>query len=363
MTFVSIIIPTYNRAPLVGRAVTSVLSQVRAGDEVIVVDDGSTDDTKGALAPFGERIRYLRTENAGAGAARNRGIRESGNPLVAFLDSDDEWMPGKLELQRRLMQARADILFSFSEFGNKSATGRVSRRCLRNGGFGWCEDDPRSWDDILGKGVPYSSITSLPEGFHDFHVHCGSMYVPVLARDYIYTSTVVVRREEAGAALRFAEDLPTFEDDICFARLSQKGIGSFLDIETAWNHGHAGPRLTGADELVKATTRIAIMTRVWGSDPEFLRQHGDLYDRILSQKRLRRIAYLLAQGRAKEARAEVRLIRRASLAHRLIVAFPGPVVRSIVHVRRRIRGGLLTCRRLIPCGLKTLLTAFRGRFQ
>ena len=113
---VSIVIPTYNRAHLVSRAVNSALQQCAPGDEVIVVDDGSTDSTGIVLAEFGERIRYIRKENGGAGAARNRGIREARNPLVAFLDSDDEWMPGKIELQRQFMQARPDVLFCFSDF-------------------------------------------------------------------------------------------------------------------------------------------------------------------------------------------------------------------------------------------------------
>src|SRR4051794_14485488 len=96
---VSVVIPTYNRAHLVPRAVASALANVIAGDEVIVVDDGSTDGTETALAPYRERIRLVNGRHAGAGGARNLGVREARGDLVAFLDSDDEWMPGKLALQ------------------------------------------------------------------------------------------------------------------------------------------------------------------------------------------------------------------------------------------------------------------------
>src|SRR5437667_2543232 len=100
----SVIIATYNRAHVICRAISSALAAIRPGDEVIVIDDGSVDQTERVIAPYRDRIRYLAVEHRGAGAARNRGIREAKNELIAFLDSDDEWLPGQLELQRSLME-------------------------------------------------------------------------------------------------------------------------------------------------------------------------------------------------------------------------------------------------------------------
>ncbi|MEM4780794.1 MAG: glycosyltransferase family A protein [Halalkalicoccus sp.] len=95
---VSVVIPTYNRAERVGRAIDSVLHQRFAEFEVLVVDDGSTDDTAAVLEGYDdERVRYVRQENAGANAARNRGIEESEGEFVSFLDSDDELHPEHLE--------------------------------------------------------------------------------------------------------------------------------------------------------------------------------------------------------------------------------------------------------------------------
>ena len=85
---VSVIIPTYNRAEQVCEAVQSVLNQTWSHCEVVVVDDGSDDGTRDALLAFGDRIRYVKTNNRGVAAARNRGICESRGSLVAFLDSD-----------------------------------------------------------------------------------------------------------------------------------------------------------------------------------------------------------------------------------------------------------------------------------
>jgi glycosyltransferase involved in cell wall biosynthesis len=96
---ISVVIPTYNRSALAVEAVQSVLHQSRPPDEVIVVDDGSTDDTAEALSSFHDRIRYLLQEHAGVSSSRNAGIRLATGDWLAFLDSDDLWRPDKLERQ------------------------------------------------------------------------------------------------------------------------------------------------------------------------------------------------------------------------------------------------------------------------
>jgi hypothetical protein len=99
MPKVSVIIPTYNRSQSVREAIESVLAQTYRDHEVIVVDDGSADDTPAVLGSFGDRIKAIRQANAGVSAARNAGIRAARGDWLAFLDSDDLWVPGKLERQ------------------------------------------------------------------------------------------------------------------------------------------------------------------------------------------------------------------------------------------------------------------------
>lgn len=128
--FVSVIIPTYQSASVLSDAIESVLSQTRPADEIIVVDDGSDDDTEGVCQGFGDRVRFLRQANAGASAARNTGIaaarRSPSHPSVArgddadvehwlaFLDADDTWDRQKLELQLAALSQNPEADFALT---------------------------------------------------------------------------------------------------------------------------------------------------------------------------------------------------------------------------------------------------------
>ena len=101
---VSVVIPTYNRARYICRAINSVLSQTFTDYEIIIVDDGSTDNTKKILAQYGNRIVYLAQSNQGISASRNRGIAVARGKYIAFLDSDDEWLPEKLAIQVDMLE-------------------------------------------------------------------------------------------------------------------------------------------------------------------------------------------------------------------------------------------------------------------
>jgi len=106
---VSVIIPTFNRWPMIGEAVQSVLAQTYADYELIVVDDGSTDDTGAGLARFGTRLRLFSQSNAGVAAARNLGASRARGRYLAFLDSDDLWRPRKLAVQTSFMERRREV--------------------------------------------------------------------------------------------------------------------------------------------------------------------------------------------------------------------------------------------------------------
>lgn len=111
MADISVIIPTFNRPLKTARAIASVLYQTKRACEIIVVDDGSTDRTQEALDQFGDAVRRVTlSQNCGVSAARNAGILHSRLPLVAFLDSDDYWLPRKLKIQGAFMGSHPDVM-------------------------------------------------------------------------------------------------------------------------------------------------------------------------------------------------------------------------------------------------------------
>jgi glycosyltransferase involved in cell wall biosynthesis len=325
---ISVVIPTYNRADLVNRAVCSVLKQAGETDEIIVVDDGSTDGTASALAHFGDRVRVLRIAHGGAGGARNAGVRQARHDLIAFLDSDDEWIPGKLQLQRTFMHARPDVLFCATDF-LIAADGRMYSGLRR-----W-RGEAKPWDAIIGPAVPSSTFGPLPPGWCDFNVHVGDFSAAILREICICTITVMVRRDAAGDALRFAVDLPMYEDWECFARLARKRLGAHFDCHTAVNHGHGGPRLTDTDDLPRIDARLRVIERVWG-DLASTPGEGDKYREAHLEQRRLRVRALLAQGRTAEARAEICHTSGVPRAYRLLSRFPSLLVAAGVGLRRRL---------------------------
>jgi glycosyltransferase involved in cell wall biosynthesis len=186
MAGVSVIIPTFNRALKVVRAVASVLYQTFTDYEVLVVDDGSEDATSEALTPFGSRVRYIRhSTNQGVSAARNMGIRESDSPLLAFLDSDDYWLPGKLAAQ---------VSF-FSEHPEAVA----------------CQTE-ELW---IRRGVRVNPMKK--------HLKpSGEVFEPSLRLCVVSPSAVVLRRSLLDEVGLFDEELPACEDYDLWLRISCK---------------------------------------------------------------------------------------------------------------------------------------------
>jgi len=329
---ISVVIPTYNRAHLLPRSIESALREMADGDELILVDDGSTDDTALVAARFGKQIRHIRIDNSGTGKARNVGINEASRDLVAFLDSDDEFMPGRLELPRRLLLARPEILFTFTDMAGTTKSGEVKRWFLQT----WHKNS-RPWEAIFGPGIDYSSVAKLPEGTPDFKVYEGNLYGALAHEPYVAAQTATVRREEAGCALYFDEDWPLYEDWGCFARLAKVGKAAFLNIETAWQHSHAGPRLTSTSALIHASTRVELLERIWGQDQEYLASSAEEYRSLLNYHRGLKARHLYALGRRAEAAREIRFLMRPSLLYRVLTMIPGPLIMVLAFLARHLK--------------------------
>lgn len=219
---ISVIIPTYNREQMIGRAIRSVLSQTYEDYEIIVVDDGSTDHTENVVEQIAdERIRYIRLEhNYGAGYARNIGIRESRHDYIAFLDSDDEWKRFKLELQMQRMQELPEEV-----------------------GLVYCR--------MSGEHGDGSGRFCIPSYGYDRSFLEGDMFPFLLRRNVIGTPSMLIRRaclEQTGG---FKESLRCVEDYELVLRIARNWQIGFVDEELVEIHKTEGSlTYRGQDQLV-----------------------------------------------------------------------------------------------------------------
>ncbi|GIX04738.1 MAG: hypothetical protein KatS3mg114_0607 [Planctomycetaceae bacterium] len=338
MLSVSVVIPTYNRAHLLPRAIQSALQNCRSGDEILVVDDASTDNTAEVVQQYGPPVHYLPVPHGGAGAARNHGIEQARGDLVAFLDSDDEWLPDKLELMRTTMQQLPHVLFCFSEFRVQDTSGGVFPRYLRQ----W-HRDTRPWDEILGRGIWYSSLAPLPAGREDFRIHVGDLYLQEMRSHYVATTTLVVRRREAGSALFFDTRLPICEDKACFGRLARQGLAAYLDTETSIQWGHDGPRLTDLHGRAEIwlSAYLQLLEEIWGSDTEFLARHGRQWQQTRQQLLLRRARWYLRQGKTRAAWRDLCCVEQATWQEKALARLPQEIVEPLLAAFRWCRRRLV----------------------
>ena len=191
---VSAIIPAYNRKAAVFRAIDSVLAQTAPVDEIIVVDDGSTDGTAdGIHRRYGAQVRVVRQGNQGVSAARNTGIRDAQGEWIAFLDSDDIWLPTKMQCQLEALAA----------MGN---------------GCGVC------FSDNFFEGDPNRTLSRFEEVGFESPTQFGVLKQPaplILAnKEPFFTSSVMVRRLLLDAIPGFDDALTIGEDTDVFFRLS-----------------------------------------------------------------------------------------------------------------------------------------------
>ena len=180
---ISVVIPTYNRAHLVTRAVESVLNQTKPPTEIIVVDDGSQDDTPARLAAFAPQVKYIHQQNQGAPVARDTGVKAASSPWVAFLDSDDYWERSYLQQMARAMVAtseRAHLYFADTSVppSYQADSFWAYRGFAIEGEYEFCEDGT---DWVMMPGQPMHLIASIIN--RDAYFACGGFYTPLRYRD------------------------------------------------------------------------------------------------------------------------------------------------------------------------------------
>jgi len=227
MRLVSVVIPTHNSATFIAEAVQSVRAQTYRNYEIIVVDDGSRDNTREVLEPFGDHITYLYQDNRGVAAARNAGIKLAEGELICLLDADDNWASNKLELQTAFMAEQPGVGLLFSDAEETEGTKIQKRSILSTMKFG---------AEALSQ-RPFKKAFSR-----------------LIEENFIPTSTVMIRKACLSTAGLFDEELQNAEDRDMWLRLAACSEVACLPEVLARKQSH------GAN--ISSRTEVALRSRI-----------------------------------------------------------------------------------------------------
>ena len=278
----SVIITTFNRPRLVQEAIESVLAQdVGPPFELVVVDDGSTGETRDALQRFGRAIRYARQENLGLNPARNHGLRIVQGDLVALLDDDDIWLPFKTRTLLPALARYPEAGFVHSNF----FVWKPARDVRDPDGLHRWFPRPFTWAEMYREraeiAVPAAPAAVGVDGeARTVDAWLGDLYYWSLFSPMVLPSTAIIRRSALGGNTWFYDENQVGDWEF-FARLSHRCGGVFVPIETTLNRSHEDAfRLTRVGATVRVLQRIGLIRRVWRTDPDFVALHGDELDRV-----------------------------------------------------------------------------------
>jgi glycosyltransferase involved in cell wall biosynthesis len=333
---ISAVIPTYNRAMRVQRAIESVLEQTHHRVEVIVVDDGSTDGTADRVTDrYGddERLHVIRTDNQGVARARNVGIEAATGDFVAFLDSDDEWFPWKLEFQLACLDRveGAGMIWTDMRAVDPDGT-EVARRYLRS--------FYHRYDEVNIADVLDGPIAVARAEFGTADLWHGDLYPAMLGGNLVHTSTVLMTRERSDVVRGFDEDLVRTGEDFDFhLRTTAVGPVAFADVPTITYRVGAPDQLTRPDLMVQmARNHLATIEKAIDAD------RGRTPDRDLRRVRA------AAHGWLGEELLESGLGTQAA-----------PHLRAAVRGPRGVRAAVLWTLTRLPERFGTIVKAGLGR--
>jgi len=304
---VSVIIPTYNRAVLVVEAIESVLRQTAPPMEIIVVDDGSTDDTLDRLVPYQSHIKLLKTQHEGAPHARNAGIRAAKGKYISFLDSDDRYLPHKLALQVQILERCPDVGLVYSEF---SGFGEGVQQefhlktyhapAFRNG---------ETYDDYFDKALSLEEVGIDCPPWSGQKIYFGHIFDRYLTVLFVFVNSILVRREVLDAIGFHDESLSLFDGYDLVLRIAKRNRIAFVDTPTYQLRYHDNQisttkRPDGSEILVeKQRQLLSIVERHGVQDQLYYQTHQKTVD--ITMGRLNRalgVALMCCPGHEVEAR-------------------------------------------------------------
>lgn len=247
---VSVIIPTYNRARFCKAAVESVLSQTYENVEVIIVDDGSTDNTEKIISGLNRRLKYIRQSNAGVSTARNTGLQAATGEYIAFLDSDDVWLPWKLEAQLKVLHAfpKAGMVWSdmkaINEYGCLIYESYLE---LMYSSYKYFDRER----DFKIKRTLGSIWAECPLDSRERNCYAGNIFSLMFMGNLVHTSTVLLRRSCQAKVGFFDLSLKNSGEDYDFHfRTSRVGDVAYMDISTILYRVGAPDQLTQTEYMI-----------------------------------------------------------------------------------------------------------------
>ena len=236
---VSVLIPTYNRREYVVNAIQSVIDQDYADMEIIVVDDGSTDDTAAALEPYLSRIRFIRTTNQGPALARNVAMRAAKGDYLAYLDSDDLYYPFKIKLQALLLDSYPDVGMVYSEFSAFSDQGFWDELHLKKYHTSAYERGRNDYQQLFTERAPLSALISCGgidnlqvKKWADNSVYFGEIFEAYLFDTVVFTNSMMFRRSLLDRVGLQQSRFGMFHDLEFALRLCKEAKVAFMDVPT-----------------------------------------------------------------------------------------------------------------------------------
>lgn len=226
---VSVVIPAYNRAHLLAAAVDSVLSQGIDNIEIIVVDDGSSDNPAGALACFDDRVKLLQKENGGVSSARNMGLRAANGQYIAYLDSDDIWAEAKLSRYLSLFEKNPGVGFIFSDFSRFSV--------IEDG-----KEYSKTNSEFFAQIYQYTNKL-LDESYAAYYLGSAEIFECLLSGFFLGPSTLMHRADLTASIGPWDESYRISEDLHYLVRLASLADAIYID-EPLTSNGRGDDNLT-----------------------------------------------------------------------------------------------------------------------
>jgi glycosyltransferase involved in cell wall biosynthesis len=341
---VSVIIPTHDRAPVVIRAIDSVLAQDGAEVEVIVVDDGSTDGTRELLASRyagEERVVYLFQTQRGVAGARNAGLARARGELVAFLDSDDAWLPGKLALQLACLEHLPEVGMIWTDMSAVDDAGEVVPGSSLRSIFSF----RAGFEELFAHRIPLAEVAGGRDGVTGT-LYWGDVYAGMVVGNLVLPSAAILTRARLAQVGGYDETLPVSGEDFdFFLRTSRAGPVAFVDVPMVLKEANRGDALTHPSRrLHLARNYVTTMEGALARDPGRIQ----LAPEVVRAARAYGHAWIglcyLESGEAAPARRHLRRSLRLAPTNprtyllMAVALAPGPLVARAMHSARRVRG-------------------------